>query len=264
MRECDALALVLRNFNLDTMEAPAPLLELKRLEEELLLADLILVENRMERVSHQLEKNRKTRELEFEHKTLQTLISYLENSLPLRDLDLKPDEKKLIRGFRFFTEKPLLVVLNSDESGFRKNDVLLENIRSRYAVIEFAGKFEMELSRLDEKDARLFMEEMKIDAPARDRLLRLAYKTLGYISFFTVGKDEVRAWSIQKNRTARDAADTIHSDLARGFIRAECIRYDDLIIAGSEKAVRENGRLSLEGKDYIVSDGDILNIRFNV
>lgn len=264
MRECDALALVLRNFSLAAMDNPAPLQELKQLEEELLLADLILVENRMERVVLQLAKGRKTHELEFEHKTLQALFSHLENALPLRDLDLKPDEKKLIRGFRFFTEKPFLVVLNSDESSFKKNNSLIEHIQSRYAVVEFAGKFEMELSRLDEKDASLFMQDMKIDAPARERLLHLAYKSLGYISFFTVGKDEVRAWSIQKNRTALDAANTIHSDLARGFIRAECMSYNDLITAGSEKAVREKGRLFLEGKNYVVSDGDILNIRFNV
>lgn len=264
MRECDALALVLRNFDQAVSGTAAPLQELRHLEEELLLADLILVENRMERVAQKLEKTKKTRELEFEHRVLQTLHAHLENSLPIRDLELNPEERKFIRGFRFLTEKSFLAVLNSDEANFRHNDDLLENIRARYAAVEFAGKFEMELSRLDEDDARLFMEEMKIETSARERLIHLAYQTLGYISFFTVGKDEVRAWTIQKNKTALDAADTIHSDLARGFIRAERFSYDDLITTGSEKAVRERGRLFLEGRDYVVSDGDILSIRFNV
>ena len=131
--------------------------------------------------------------------------------------------------------------------------------------MEFAGKFEMELSRLNNpEDERLFMEDMGIRESARDRLARLAYDLVGYISFFTVGPDEVRAWNIHQGQTAVEAAGSIHSDLARGFIRAECIAYNDLVTYGSEKNVRDKGLLSLEGKNYVVQDGNILNIRFNV
>ena len=133
------------------------------------------------------------------------------------------------------------------------------------AVKEFAGQFEMELSRLtDREEVKLFMEDMGLQESARDRLTRLAYDILGYISFFTVGDDEVRAWSIRKGNTALNAAGTIHTDLARGFIRAECFSYNDLMACGTEKGIREMGRIRLEGKNYIVNDGNILNIRFNV
>jgi hypothetical protein len=158
-----------------------------------------------------------------------------------------------------------MVILNSDESGFGKNGGLLSKIEKQYRVIEFAGKFEMELSGLnDPEEEKIFMADMGIQESARDRLTRLAYGLLGYISFFTVGSDEVRAWNIRTGDTALDAAGTIHSDLARGFIRAECCTYDDLMALGSEKAVREKGLMKLEGKNYLVQDGNILSIRFNV
>ena len=135
----------------------------------------------------------------------------------------------------------------------------------RLYLVEFAGKFEMELSRLtDQEDVKLFMEDMSIKQSAQQRLTRLAYETLGYISFFTVGSDEVRAWNIVNGSIAVKAAETIHTDLARGFIRAECFSCDDLMECGSEKSVREKGRSRLEGKDYVVQDGDIINIRFHV
>lgn len=264
LRECDALALVLRVFAHPTMEAPEPLRELERLEEELLLADLILVENRLERIDAQLKRVRSTRQLELEGKTLRVFQAHLMESRPLRELDLTPDESKLTRGFRLFTLKPYLAVLNSDEAGFGRHADLLEAIKSRYPVVEFSGQFEMELAGLGEEDARMFMADMGISASARERLLRLAYMTVGCISFFTVGQDEVRAWNILNGDTALDAAGAIHSDLARGFIRAERFAYEDLISSGSEKSVREQGRMSLEGRNYLVRDGDILNIRFSV
>jgi ribosome-binding ATPase YchF (GTP1/OBG family) len=147
---------------------------------------------------------------------------------------------------------------------FGDNQAILEKIGVEYDVIEFAGKFEMELSRLDEEEMALFMEDMGVTESARDRLTRMAYRTLDYISFFTVGSDEVRAWTLKRGETALDAAGTIHTDLARGFIRAECFSYDDLMECGSEKGVKEKGQLRLEGKNYVVQDGDILNIRYNV
>lgn len=264
MRNTDALTLVLRHFAEETMPAPDPLRELELLEEEMVLADLILVESRLERIEYQMKKSRDTNLLLREKNTLIILRDQLSDSRPLRDMNLGPEEEKLVRGFQFLTIKPFLVVLNSDESRFGRNQQLLEELEKRYTAVEFAGKFEMELSRLDEKDSKLFMEDMGITESARARMIHLAYGTLGYISFFTVGKDEVRAWNILSGQTALEAAGTIHSDLARGFIRAERFSYADLITTGSEKSVRENGRFSLEGKGYVVHDGDILSIRFNV
>jgi len=158
-----------------------------------------------------------------------------------------------------------MIILNSDESGFGKNGDLLREIEKDHPVIEFAGKFEMELSSLnDPEEEEFFMADMGIQESARDRLTRLAYGLMGYISFFTVGSDEVRAWNIHEGNTAFDAAGTIHSDLARGFIRAECFTYDDIVARGSEKAIRKKGLMKLEGKNYLVQDGNILSIRFNV
>jgi ribosome-binding ATPase YchF (GTP1/OBG family) len=177
---------------------------------------------------------------------------------------LSDEEEKVIRGFQFLSMKPILVVLNSDETRFGKNGGLMCEIEKAFRSIEFAGKFEMELGLLDDEAAELFMQDMGIKESAYRRLTNLAYEVLGYISFFTVGSDEVRAWNIRKGDRALDAAAAIHSDLARGFIRAECFSYDDCLRYGSEKAIREKGRFHLEGKDYLVQDGDILNIRFNV
>jgi ribosome-binding ATPase YchF (GTP1/OBG family) len=157
-----------------------------------------------------------------------------------------------------------LVILNSHEALFGKNEEVLESIGARYRAIEFAGEFEMELSRLDDESARAFMDDMGINESARDRLTGLAYDALGYISFFTVGEDEVRAWNVRRDATAVEAAAAIHSDLARGFIAAECFKYEDLIAWGSEKAIKDKGKFLLAGKDYSVKDGDILSIRFNV
>ncbi|MCJ7581242.1 MAG: YchF family ATPase [Candidatus Aminicenantes bacterium] len=264
MRTTDAITLVLRNFADETMPEPNPLRELKHLEEEMILSDLIRAENRLERIEHQLKRTRGDNPLLREKSAFIILRDHLADSRPLRELDLNPEDEKLVRGYSFLTKKSFLVILNSDESLYGKNHQLLEDLEKRYTTVEFAGKFEMELSRLDDEDAKLFMEDMGIYESARDRIIRLANQTLGYISFFTVGKDEVRAWNILSGQTALEAAGTIHSDLARGFIRAERFSYDDLITTGSEKSVRENGRFSLEGKEYVVHDGDILSIRFNV
>ena len=196
---------------------------------------------------------------------MQKILEQVNRGKPIRDLRLSRDEKRIICGFQFLTEKPHMVILNSDETNFGKNQALLEEIWGNHHAIEFAGKFEMELSRLnDEQEAGLFMEDMGIKESARDRLAHMAYNTLEYISFFTVGSDEVRAWNLIKGETALSAAAAIHTDLACGFIRAECFSYSDTVEFGSEKNIREKGHFRLEGKNYIVQDGDILGIRFNV
>jgi ribosome-binding ATPase YchF (GTP1/OBG family) len=180
-------------------------------------------------------------------------------------MDLTAEERKSISGFQFLSEKPLLCVVNSDEENYGASGDVVDTLAKRFPTVEFAGDFEMQLAQLDdEEEASAFMEDLGIEESARSRLTRLAYEVLGLISFFTVGKDEVRAWTIRRGETAVEAAGTIHSDLARGFIRAECFHVDDLLNLGSEKAVRENGKLRLEGKTYEVRDGDVLNIRFSV
>jgi GTP-binding protein YchF len=264
IKNTDALALVVRNFRDDLAGEPALLDDIDEISTELLLSDLIITEKRLEKIAQAYRKGLKDPALEREEKILERIRAQLESSQPIRDLDLAPDERKLVRSFHFLTKKPLMVVVNSDEDSFGRSAGLLAAIGARHAVIEFAGSFEMELARLDEEEARAFMDDMGIASSARDRLTQLAYATLGYISFFTVGSDEVRAWNIVKGASALDAAGSIHTDLARGFIRAECFSFDDLIACGSEKAVREKGLFRLEGKSYIVADGDILSIRFSV
>ncbi len=179
----------------------------------------------------------------------------------MRHLELTDEERKLISGFQFLSLKPMMVILNSDENSYGQNGELLSRLRESCLVVEFAGKFEMELSVLDEEEAKAFMADLGIEESARDRLIETAYRLLGCISFFTVGEDEVRAWTITKGTKAVDAAGEIHTDLQRGFIRAETFSCEDLLALGSEKAVKDKGLMRLEGKDYIVRDGDVLHIR---
>lgn len=265
VKKVDAIAMVLRNFDDDLMGAPAPLKDMDQLETEMLLSDLIIVEKRLERIAWSFQRGQKSDALLAEEKVLNKIADCLNENRPIRKLELGCEEEKLIRGFQFLTKKPLMAVLNSHEDNLGRNAGLMEEIGRGCEAIEFAGKFEMELAMLeDEDDARIFMEEIGITSSARDRLTQLAYSLLGYISFFTVGADEVRAWTIHRGDTALAAAGAIHSDLSRGFIRAECFSYSDLIECGSEKAIRDKGRFRLEGKNYIVQDRDILSIRFSV
>jgi len=264
IKTMDALALVIRHFNDDMLGHPTALGDVRKINEELTLSDLIVVENRLERIENGYQRGQRTDALVREEKTLRKISEHLSQNQPIRDLELSVEEEKAVRGFQFLTKKPIMVILNSDETGFGKNGSLIAEIEKTQRVIEFAGKFEMELSRLDDDEAALFMEDMGILESAYRRLTSLAYEILGYISFFTVGPDEVRAWNVRRGDTALDAAAAIHSDLARGFIRAECFSYEACLQYGSEKSIRERGLFRLEGKDYRVQDGDILNIRFNV
>jgi len=264
IKNMDALALVVRNFSDDLLGDPTPMEDVRKLNDELTLSDLIVVENRLERIENGYRRGQTTDGLVREEKTLRRILDHLNLNQPIRDMELSAEEGKAVRGFQFLTKKPLMVILNSDESNFGKNGSLMSEIEKTQRAIEFAGKFEMELSRLDDDEAALFMEDMGIPESAYRRMTNLAYEILGYISFFTVGSDEVRAWNVRRGDTALDAAATIHSDLARGFIRAECFSYEACLQYGSEKSIREKGLFRLEGKDYRVKDGDILNIRFNV
>ena len=265
IKRVDAIAMVIRNFEDDLMGEPSPLEDLEQLEMEMLLSDLVIAEKRLERIAWSYQRGQKSDALQAEEKVLQKITTFLNENRPVRQLEISCEEEKLIRGFQFLTKKPLMVIINSHEDNFGKNAELLKEAGRGREAIEFAGNFEMELSRLeDEDEIRMFMDDIGIGESARDRLTQLAYALLGYISFFTVGSDEVRAWTIHRGDTAIDAAGAIHSDLSRGFIRAECFSYGDLIECGSEKGIKEKGRFRLEGKNYIVQDRDILSIRFSV
>ena len=264
-KNTDALALVVRNFRHDVMGDPTPIKDVESVEEELVFSDLVVVENRLERIEWENKKGKKSNQTLAEEGLLKKIRDQLNDNQPIRFLDLVEEEEKMLKGYQFLSRKPLMVVLNSEEDNFGRNSGALDRLQEKYTVIEFAGNFEMELSRMtSEEDIQLFMEDMGIVESARSLLTRTAYELLGYISFFTVGSDEVRAWNLRKGENAVTAAGTIHSDLARGFIRAECFNYSDLMACGSEKGVKEKGLLRLEGKEYRVKDGDILNIRFNV
>jgi ribosome-binding ATPase len=269
VKTADALALVLRNFNDpvidESLGLPDPKKDAEGINDELLLSDLIIVEKRIKKIAADILRGKKTPQLVAEDKVLQKIAKALGEEIPVRDLDFSNEERRIITGFQFLSAKPLMLILNSGEDNYGANSEIIGNLSAKFGVIEFAGNFEMELSRLeDQEEAALFMEDLGISESARARLTTFAYDLLGYISFFTVGKDEVRAWTIHRGETALEAAGTIHSDLARGFIRAECFTYDQLMECGSEKGIREKGHFRLEGKQYIAQDGDILHIRFSI
>ena len=192
----------------------------------------------------------------------------LEDGRPLRALQLEADDAKRLRGFQFLSAKPLLLVLNLDEEDLPRADgaVALAGIEAFMSgaatrAVPICAKIELEIAQLDPADAAAFLSDLGLRESGLDRVIRAAYDLLGYISFFTVGEDECRAWSIPRNMPAVLAAGEIHSDISRGFIRAEVVKYDHLIARGSLAACREHGELRLEGKDYIVLDGDCINFR---
>jgi ribosome-binding ATPase len=265
----EGFVLVLRAFADEELEglfaAGTPLEQLNAFEDEMILNDLIVTEKRLEKIELGYKRGVKTPAIQFEEKLLRHIHEHLQSGEPLRSLQLHTEEEKALRGFRFFSQKPLIVLINCSEDDYHSLDGLKTEIEARGFTAEvIAGRFEEELSKLDAEEAQMFMEDMGITESMRDRFTHLCYRMLGYISFFTVGEDEVRAWTIEKGDTAVIAAGKIHSDLARGFIRAETFQYDALIAHGSEKSLREKGLFRLEGRDYIVQDGDIINVRFSV
>ncbi|MGQ9887656.1 MAG: redox-regulated ATPase YchF [Aggregatilineales bacterium] len=244
-------------------ETVDPARDLDILDAEFLLTDLITVENRLNKLRAELRVKGRGVDpaVPAEVDLMDMFKAQLEAERPLRDLDLTPDQRKAVRGYGFLTLKPTLVVLNTDES---QSDIALAYDHAHTRVVALQGKIEAEIAQLDPDDAALFMAEYGIAERSAARVIRLSYELLAIQSFFTVGEDEVRAWSIPVGATAPEAAGVIHSDLQKGFIRAEVMKYDDLVAAGSEAALKAAGKFRLEGKEYIVKDGDIVHIRFNV
>jgi GTP-binding protein YchF len=256
MREVDAIALVLRDFEFGV----SPIRELNDLLTEMILADLTVVENRRNRL-----KKEKARPQE--QGLLERCAKALENEESLRALTFSAEEENLLSGFGFLSRKPLLVLFNQaeDKAGRPLAPSYQEELQRRgLEGLALAGKVEMEIAQLEESDRAAFLKEIGIAEPARDRFIRASYRLLDLISFFTAGEDEVRAWTITQGTHARKAAGKIHSDIERGFIRAEVIAYSDFIAHRSEAKCKEAGKLRLEGKDYIVKDADIIHFRFAV
>jgi GTP-binding protein YchF len=244
-----------------------PARDLSVMDFELLFSDLLIVDRSMERLAQQLSRKKAYPERQADEALLALLLRLkeaLEQEAPIRDLALTREEMGMIRGYQFFTIKPVLVVLNVGDQGSDNPDDYVSYQHRCSAVICLRGGLEMEIAQLEDEEAALFLREYGISEPGLHRMIRLSYGLLGLQSFFTVGEDEVRSWTIPVGATALEAAGAIHSDLARGFIRAEVVSYDDLLAAGSLDAARKQGTLRLQGRDYIVRDGDILNIRFNV
>jgi GTP-binding protein YchF len=272
IRNADALLHVARAFDDPANPSPAdPWRDVDELDLEFTVADLTVIEKRLDKLrtqgrhGSQAEREQAAREEEL----LRRLEPHLSEGLALRAFALTDDEERLIRGYRFLTQKPVLVVLNVDEGRLPEADALEAAGRERYDqpvsdVAVLAAKIEAEIGELPDEDARLFMDDLGIAEPSRGRVIRLTYALLGLFSFFTVGEDECRAWTLRSGATAVDAAGAIHSDLARGFIRAEVIGYDELMEAGSMAEARRRGTLRQEGKQYHVGEGEIVHVLFNV
>jgi ribosome-binding ATPase len=275
-RNADALVHVVRAFRDEAVPHVAggidPARDVQAMEDELILADLGIAERRLERLEKDLKKARTT-DLERERDVMVRCREALEAGNPLRALALAPDDRKRLRGFQFLSAKPLLLVINLDEADVAEvgADVgrAAERVglgpaltRAGVAALPLCAKIELEIADLEPEDATAFLADLGLTESGLDRVVRASYELLGYISFFTVGDDECRAWSIPRSTHAQDAASEIHSDIARGFIRAEVVAYEHLVARGSMAACRDHGEVRLEGKEYIVADGDIINFRF--
>jgi hypothetical protein len=270
VRNADALLHVARAFD-GSEGQPDPWRDVEALDLEFAIADLMVIEKRLEKLRtsgrHGSPAEREANAQEEE------LLARLEPELsaghPLRAVSLSSDDELRLRGYRFLTQKPVLVVLNIDEGQLGAAAELEASGRVRYGqqqadVAALGGKIEAELAQLSEADAALFMEDLGIAEPSRGRVIHLTYALLGLFSFFTAGEDECRAWTLRHGANAVDAAAAIHSDLARGFIRAEVVTYDDLMACGSMAEARKRGLLRSEGKTYAVRDGDVIEVLFNV
>lgn len=258
-RICDALIYVLRNF-VDAMgTTPDIKADFRRLEDEMILNDLVVVDKRIERINLDLKRG-KTPD-EHERALLKTCKELLENGQPLR-VSQEIATAPVLKGFTFLSSKPQLVIINNDDDN--ESIPELETGPGNVELTMVRGRLEMDIASMSTEEAKEFLAEYHIEKSALDRVIQSSYKILNLISFFTVGEEEVKAWTIKNGTHALDAAGEIHSDIQKGFIRAEVLSYADLLQYGSHKEAKKVGRVRLEGKEYVVEDGDIINFRFNV
>jgi GTP-binding protein YchF len=265
----DALLHVARAFQDETVAHPEGSVNLARdvesVDLELAFSDMAIIERRLAKLNAEIGKTAsKDRELRVaERDLLVKLLKELEGGQPIRDVELNDEQERLLRGYQFLTAKPLLLAINIGEEQIKTPPHFAYQQRDS-AVVALCGKVEAELAQLDDEDAGAFMEDLGISEAARDRAIGSSYGLLGLISFLTAGPDEVRAWTIGRNTPAVEAAGAIHSDIQRGFIRAEIVAYDDLIKAGGMTEAKKQGTVRMEGKTYIVKDGDVGHFLFNV
>ncbi len=271
VRNNDALFYVVRAFAdesvIHPMKSIDPLRDIEFLETEFLLSDLAFLETRLDKLNKELLKS-KDEKLKRELPLIEKCLAHCEREMPLRNLVLDENEIKLLSGYQLLTLKSLGIAINYDENSISNVDIEIGKIKSKLAksganIMPFFAKIESELSLLGEEDQTAFMQDYGIKESALTKILRTSYELLGLQSFFTVGEDECRAWTIKKNFTAQQAAGVIHTDFFNRFIRAEVVHYDDFIKHGSFSKCKDAGAWRLEGKEYIVKDGDILNIRHN-
>ena len=271
LRTVDALAHVVRLFEDDTVPHidgdVDGIRDIDAVDLEFVFADSQIIEGRLSRLEKLL-KNQKTPEHLNEFRVLETFKQTLDDGMPIRSLTIPENDEKLIRGYGFLTQKPLLIICNISETQLQEADQLVESFaeygkQAQTAVIVLAAKLEMEIAQLDAEDAEIFMVEMGLNQSALDRFIKTSYNLMGLITFFTGGPKEVRAWTLRQGQTAVEAAGMIHTDFERGFVRAECINWDDLVTSGSFSQARSKGLLNAEGKTYQVQEGDVLNILAN-
>ena len=273
-READTLLHVVRAFTASAIPHAEstidPDRDIQTIEVELILADLAVAEKRLDRIQRDRKKTA-SRDLEVEAVLLERCSKQLEDGLPIRSMELNKTEAKTLRGFQFLSAKPLLLVNNVDESDLNSKNETLESAdlktmldKPQIESVSVCAKIELEISELDSSDEKIFLADLGLDRPGLDRVVQATYGLLGYISFFTVGKDECRAWSIPAGTSANQAAGEIHTDIERGFIRAEVVEHGQLLHRGTIGACRDHGEVRLEGKDYVVKDGDVINFRFAV
>lgn len=266
----DALIHVVRGFrdeNVPHVEGDIDMVrDIRTLEEEFLLADMAFVENRFEKIEKDLKKPKAKEVAAKEKVVMEKWNEALQNETPLRQLDMNDDDKHFVKNYQPLTAKPLLIALNLDEDDISKSNEIVKEINSKIdmknvKIEPFFAKIEMELMNLPEDEKAVFMEEYGLTESALSRLIRSAYDLLGLQSFFTVGEDECRAWTIRKGNNAQEAAGTIHTDFFNKFIRAEVVDFEEFMKNGSFPKCKENGVFRLEGKEYVVKNGDILHVR---
>ncbi len=272
LREVDELAHVVRLFKDNSVMHVSgsidPERDIRSLDLELILIDLDIIEKRLRRLEKTVASS-KTQEDKRELQALHTLKEALEKEMPLREVQLSPEDAKLVRGYSFLSQKPLLLILNLGEEQIKikaQMEAELNEFRKRkkVRVCSVCGKLEMELGELDEKDKQAFMEDLGIDEPAAKGMIKSSFELLDLISFFTANENEVKAWTVPSGTKSLKAAGVVHSDMEKGFIKAEVISCDKLFELGSVHKAKEKGALRLEGKDYVVQDGDVIFFRFNL
>ncbi len=267
LTQMDGFIHVLRVFDSENVPHPSgsvdPLRDLQAMDSEFVLNDLIAVERRQERLTEEIKKGggRDKAVIQREIDLFNRLHETLSAEVPLRDIEITAEDERFLSGFGMLSRKPVLIVLNLSEG---QSAPVVDYAHKRSQVVALQGELEMEIAQLPPDEAAAFLEEYGIEEPSLNRMIRLSYDLLGLMSFFTVGPDEVRAWTVHRGASAPEAAGEIHTDLQKGFIRAEVVAYDDLVGLGGYPEARAKGKLRLEGKDYIVQDGEILNIRFNI